>query len=85
MLGYPDENGSFILDTDACDYGISGILSQSQNSEVGVIAYASKTLTKGQTKYCTTHKELLAVVTFVKHFRHFLWGRKFKICLAGQF
>ena len=32
-------------------------------------------MTKSQTKYRTTHKELLAVVTF----RHFLWGRKFKI------
>lgn len=75
VLAYPDENGSFILDTDACDSGISGILVQ--NSEERVIAYPSKTLTKSQTKYCTTHKELLPVVTFVKHFRHFLWGRKF--------
>jgi hypothetical protein len=28
VLAYPDENGSFILDTDACDSGISGILVQ---------------------------------------------------------
>jgi hypothetical protein len=50
LLAYPDENGSFILDADACDYGMSGILSQVQNSEERFIAYASKTVTKSQTK-----------------------------------
>ena len=27
--------------------------------------------------YCTTYRELLAVVTFVKQFRHYLYGRPF--------
>ena len=49
------------------------MLSQVQLKEERVIAYASKT----QQRYCTTYRELLAVVTFVKHFRHYLWGRKF--------
>lgn len=30
-------------------------------------------------KYCVTKKELLAVVSFVKYFRHYLYGRKFLI------
>ena len=44
-----------------------------------VIAYASKALSSTQKVYCTSYKELLAVVTFVKHFRHYLLGRHFKV------
>ena len=78
ILAYPscDENSTFILDTDASDWAISGVLSQVQNGVERVIAYASKTLSNSQRKYCTTYKELLAVVTFVKHFRHYLLGVK---------
>jgi len=34
---------------------------------------------ESQRKYCTTYKELLAVVTFVKQFRHYLWGQHLKV------
>ncbi|CAC5410703.1 unnamed protein product [Mytilus coruscus] len=37
------------------------------------------TLSKTEGKYCVTRKELLAVVHFVKHFRHFLYGRTFVV------
>ena len=40
-------------------------------------SYASKTLSKTQQKYCTTIRELLASVVLIKHFHHYLWGRKF--------
>ncbi|CAC5422995.1 unnamed protein product [Mytilus coruscus] len=70
---------SFILDTDASLFGIGAVLSQVQNGEELVISYGSKTLSRAQTKYCTTYRELLAVVTFVKQYRHFLYGRKFLI------
>ena len=79
ILAYPTENEDFILDTDASSYGIGAVLAQVQSGEEKVIAYASRTLSKTQQRYCTTYRELLAVITFVKHFRHYLWGRKFKI------
>ena len=81
VLAYPSniESEQFILDTDASNFGISGVLSQLQDGTERVIAYASKSLNKAQRNYCTTNKELLAVVTFVKHFRHYLLGRKFLI------
>ena len=44
-----------------------------------VIAYASKTLSKSQKRYCTTYRKLLALVLFVKHFRHYLCGRRFVV------
>jgi len=44
ILGYPQENGtcSFILDTDASNFGIGGVLSQIQNGHERVICYYSK-------------------------------------------
>lgn len=79
ILAYTTENGSFVLDTDASLHGIGAVLSQIQNGEERVIAYASRTLSKSQQRYCTTYRELLAVVTFVKLFRHYLWGRRFVV------
>ena len=69
----------FILDTDGSQTGIGAVLSQVQDGDERVIAYASRSLNKSQQKYCTTMIELLAVVTFVKQFRHYLWGRKFLV------
>lgn len=44
-----------------------------------VIDYSSHTLLPAQRRYCTTRKELLAVVKFCRHYRHYLHGRKFLI------
>lgn len=77
ILAYPIADGKFVLDTDASDTGLGGVLSQIQNGEEKVIAYASVSLLNSQRKYCTTHKELLAIVTFLKHFRNYLFGQNF--------
>lgn len=82
---FDEKGGIFILDTDSSDYGIGACLSQMQwcdktKAEVEKpIAFASKSLDKSQRKYCTTRKELLAVLTFVQQFRHYLLGRQFLI------
>ena len=79
ILGYPTINTPFILDTDASSQGLGAVLSQMQYGQERVIAYASKTLSKSQKRYCTTYRELLALVLFVKHFRHYLWGCRFVV------
>ena len=38
-----------------------------------------KKFTKTEVKYCITRKELLAICTFLKQFRHYLLERRFKI------
>lgn len=66
-----------MLDTDASDLGLGGVLSQLQDGVEKVICYGSKSLSRSQRNYCTTKKELLAVVTFVKQFHHYLYGHHF--------
>ena len=78
VLSYPNNEGTFVLDTDASLCGIGGVLSQVQeNGQEKVISFVSNTLSKTQQNYCTTMRELLAAVVFIKHFHHYLWGRKF--------
>ena len=75
VLAYPRVTDQFILDTDASNVGIGAVLSQVQDGEERVIGYFSKTLAKPQRSYCTTYKELLAVVRACQHFKSYIWGQ----------
>ena len=44
ILGFPTEEDRFVLDTDTSLFAIGGVLSQIQNEEEVVIAYASRSL-----------------------------------------
>ena len=80
ILAFPDYSKPFLLDTDASDMGIGAVLSQVHSDGLEhVIAYGSRCLSKPERRYCTTRKELLAVVFFTKHFRAYLLGRSFKL------
>ena len=79
VLAFPRDEGEFILDTDASNHAVGAVLSQIQDDEEVVIAYASKQLTDSQRNYCTTKKELYAVVTFVGQFKQYLYGKPFTI------
>eukprot|EP00731_Ephydatia_muelleri_P021521 Em0014g112a len=73
-------NRRYILDTDASDTGIGAVLSQiSDEGSERVIAYASRSLSRPEQRYCVTRKELLAVVSFVQQFRQYLLGREFTL------
>ena len=79
VLALPNAYDPFILDTDASDVAVGAELSQLQDGVERPVAFASKVLQSAQVKYCTTRKELLAVVVFTKQFRHYLLGRSFTI------
>ena len=79
ILGFPRENGLWYLDTDASDVGTGAVLSQVQDEEERVIAYVSKSLEGSEQRYCTTRKELLAVVRALKHFKCYLYGQKITV------
>ena len=58
ILAFPTESGDYILDTDASNFGLCGVLSQIQNYEECVIAYCSRALRPSQRKYCTTKRDV---------------------------
>ena len=80
VMGYPlNDAGEFVLDVDASDIGIGGILHQVKGERERVIAYASRSLNRAERNYCITEKELLAVRFFIEYFRQYLLGRKFLV------
>ena len=79
ILGFPTEDDRFVLDTDASLFAIGGVLSQIQNEEEVVIAYASRSLRLSQRRYCTTRREMLAAVVMCTHFRSYLRGSQFTL------
>jgi hypothetical protein len=77
ILGYPDKDADFILDTDASDCSIGAVLSQKQDGREVVISYGSRVLSKSERNYCVTRRELLAMVWFTEYYKHYLLGKKF--------
>jgi len=80
VLASPDHSKPFILQTDASDQGVSGILSQEQDDgSEKPIAFFSQKLTSTEKKYTTTEKECLAVLLLVEKFRCYVEGTKFEV------
>ena len=77
MLAFP--TGDYILDTDASNFGLGGVLSQILDEVECVIAYCSRALRPSQRKYCTTKREMLAAVSMCIQFRSYLHGIKFTL------
>jgi len=77
VLGYPDfgkDAGEFFIDVDASDVAAGAVLSQVQNGQERVLAYGHKSFTDAQKRYCTTMKELCALVYFVRKYQDMVWG-----------
>ena len=80
VLAFPQENaGQFKIDCDASNVAIGAVLSQVQDGEEKVIAFYSKCFSRQERRYCTTRKELMAVVMSIKHFHHYMYGRHFHV------
>lgn len=73
ILIYPDFEKTFTLTTDASNFALGAVLSQTNKP----VCYASRTLNAHECNYSTIEKELLAIVWATKQFRHYLYGRKF--------
>ena len=84
ILSYPKDDCKYVLDTDASDYALGGVLNQLQPNKSGrleekVIAYYSKRFDDTERHYCARRRELLAIVRSVKHFDSYLRGQDFTI------
>ena len=69
----------FTVDADSSNDAIGSVLILEQDGQEKVISYYSKCFNKAERRYCTTRKELLAVVLSIKHHHHYLYGRRFRV------
>ena len=87
-LAAPNEEGRFVLDTDASAVAIAGILHQEQQYNgktiLRPIVYGSKSLTKTQMKYGAPKLEMYAVFYFIEKFHFYLAGREFTLRVDNQ-
>jgi hypothetical protein len=68
-------NAPIIVETDASDYAISGILSiHCADEEIRPVAVCLRTLTAPELNYDTHDKELLAIYEAFRSWRHYLEG-----------
>jgi hypothetical protein len=74
VLAIPRGRGRFVVDTDASNEAVGAVIHQEQEGILRVLAYASRALSTAEKSYCTTRKELLAIIYSMQQFRHFLLG-----------
>ena len=77
VLRLPDPEKTFVLRTDASDYGIGAVLMQEHEGKLFPICYASRKLSDAERNYSTIKKECLAVVWGIKRFHMYLYGVRF--------
>ena len=87
-LAAPNEEGRFVLDTDASAVAIAGILHQEQQYNgktiLRPIVYGSKSLTRTQMSYGAPKLEMYAVFYFIEKFHSYLAGREFTLRVDNQ-
>ena len=70
VMGYPlNDAGIFILDVEASDVGIGGVIHQVQNDRERVIAYDSRLLKKSRKKLLHHRKRVTSSSIFYRIFQ----------------
>lgn len=78
VLHFPDLSKQFVLEVDASNYAVGGVLSQQGNdNKLHPVAYFSTALQKSQQNWSATSKEAFALVLAVRHWHVYLTGRHF--------
>jgi len=85
VLSYPNYDKQFIVECDASNYAIGGVLSQiNDKGELHPVYYYSKTLSKAEVNYSITEKELLAIKVAFQEWRHLLMGAKHQVLVYSD-
>ncbi len=77
ILKLPDLSQSFIVQTDASEYGIGGVLLQQEDGMKMPVAFASRKLKASERNYAVIEKECLAIVWTIQKFSRYLYGTEF--------
>lgn len=79
MLHYPRMDAKICICTDASTTSIGGVLEQQNGSSWEPLAFLSRKLSPTEIKYSAFDRELLAVYSSIKQFRHLVEGREFTV------
>lgn len=81
MLMFPDVTKPYNVTTDASDYAIGAVLSQTDEESKleRPILFISKSLDETQTRYSVTEKELYAIIYALEKFRAHIYGKEFYV------
>lgn len=80
LLVHYDPNLPLIVAADASQNGIGGVLLQKfEDGSMKAVQHFSRSLTPTERKYSQIEKEALALVSAVKKFHKFIYGRKFTL------
>ena len=80
VLRYPDISKPYQLHTDASNFAIGAVLSQSDDrGRPHVVQYFSKVLDPTQQRWSTIEKEAYAIVASLASFRPYRYGASFVI------
>ena len=79
MLAHPITGALISLAVDASDFAIGAVLQQRANDTWQPLGFLTKPLNSAQRIYSAYNRELLAMYTAVKRFRHAVEGRNFII------
>ncbi|CAF3434864.1 unnamed protein product [Rotaria socialis] len=79
VLRLPDFNLTFIVVTDASAIAVGGVLMQNDGEGERPIAYESRKLNDGESRYPVHEQELFAIIVCLRTWRCYLEGMKFII------
>ncbi|CDH61371.1 retrotransposon ty3-gypsy subclass [Lichtheimia corymbifera JMRC:FSU:9682] len=80
ILASPDDSKPYIIETDACDYGVGAVLLQKGSDGIAhPIAFESKKLSKEERSYPAQERELLAILHALRTWRCFIEGRSYTV------
>ena len=79
VIAHYDYEDETRIAADSSNYGVGAVMLQLKGTQWKPIAYASRSLTKAETRYATIEKEALALTWSCERFSQYLIGKHFEI------
>ena len=79
LLAHPSSRSKLAIVVDASDFAMGATLQQQEEGAWRPLAFFTKSLSSAQRKYSAYDRELLAIYSAIRQFRHAVEGRSFAV------